>query len=354
MGIGAEPVDDNGRPVVGWDSTNHRPAVPQITSTSVDANGVVYGTLATSSGGGGSGGAVTAVSGAFVDGAIATIGTEADAAITNPASSGTLLAFIKGVLTQLGFGQKTKANSLSVTVASDQGAVSTQDTNSAAIKSDLDTLVINTADLLADGDNLPTIQTNTANIPPKGTAVMTGSTPVTIATNDTVFVELLSDTDNLATIQTNTANIPAKGANTTANSQPVNIASDQTVPVNMTKVGGSSIAPGNNALPVLSSAATGYVTAYGSNLGATVATTDYLFKWGAGGLTQVNHIMLQNNTGANIQYDLDVAANAGSPILATGQTLFIDVQTSVLHLYTAAIQNVNGAVAGNIVVRGWL
>jgi len=63
----------------------------------------------------------SAVAGAFVDGAIATLGTEGDSAITNPASSGTLLAFTKGLLTNLALGQKTKANSLPVTLASDQG-----------------------------------------------------------------------------------------------------------------------------------------------------------------------------------------------------------------------------------------
>src|SRR5579863_6331490 len=41
------------------------------------------------------------VAGALVDGADATQGTKADSAITNPASSGTLMAFIKGLLTNL-------------------------------------------------------------------------------------------------------------------------------------------------------------------------------------------------------------------------------------------------------------
>jgi hypothetical protein len=49
MSTGAEPTDDNGRPIVGWDITNHRPAVPEIDSTGIDTNGVVYGTIKTSS-----------------------------------------------------------------------------------------------------------------------------------------------------------------------------------------------------------------------------------------------------------------------------------------------------------------
>jgi hypothetical protein len=46
---------------------------------------------------------VSAQSGDFVDGAIATLGTEADAAVTNPASSATAIAALKGLLTRLGF-----------------------------------------------------------------------------------------------------------------------------------------------------------------------------------------------------------------------------------------------------------
>lgn len=48
-------------------------------------------------GGGGGGGAVT-----IADGADVALGAKADAAITNPASSGTAMAFLKGILTKLG------------------------------------------------------------------------------------------------------------------------------------------------------------------------------------------------------------------------------------------------------------
>lgn len=123
---------------------------------------------------------------------------------------------------------------------------------------------------------------------------------------------------------------------------------------NLSKVGGNSIAVGNNAVPVLNSAATGYVSAYGSNASALTSATDYAFKWGSGGSTQVNHIMLQNNTATALNWDLDVTATAGSPVLNAGATLFIDVQTTVLHLYQAGTPNVNGTSASNIVVRGWL
>lgn len=123
---------------------------------------------------------------------------------------------------------------------------------------------------------------------------------------------------------------------------------------NLSKVAGNAIAPGSNALPILNSAATGYVAAYGSNLAALVANTDYLFKWGASGLTQVNHILLFNGWTGNLLYDLDTATNAGSPYIIPGQTLILDVQTSVLHMQANGTPNVNGSAASNIIVRGWL
>lgn len=125
-----------------------------------------------------------------------------------------------------------------------------------------------------------------------------------------------------------------------------------TVPVSV--VAGTALAPGNNAMPILTSASTGYVAAWASNPAALTSSTDYSFKWGASGTTQVNHIMLQNNTAATLNWDLDVAANAGSPTLAAGQTVFLDVQTTVLHLFQAGTPNVGGSSSGNIVVRGWI
>ncbi len=82
-----------------------------------------------------------------------------------------------------------------------------------------------------------------------------------------------------------------------------------------------------------------------TNVGADTA---YTFN------TQVNHILIQNNTTANMHFDLDVASSLGSQILAPGSTFLADMQVTTLHLYTAAAQNINGTVSGNIVVRGWL
>ena len=110
----------------------------------------------------------------------------------------------------------------------------------------------------------------------------------------------------------------------------------------------------DNNVPLSTVAAQGYVAPYGSNAAVLTSSTDYAFKWGTNGNTAVNHIMLQNNTASSLNWDLDTAANAGSPVLAAGQTVFLDVQTTVLHLFQAGTPNVNGTSSGNIVVRAWL
>jgi len=110
----------------------------------------------------------------------------------------------------------------------------------------------------------------------------------------------------------------------------------------------------SNPVYTSQSLASGYVAAFGSNPAAMTANTDYQFKWGAGGTTVVNHIMIQNNTASNIQWDLDTTSNAGSPVLAPSQTIFLDVQTTVLHLLSTGTPNVNGSTGSNVVVRAWL
>ncbi len=71
--------------------------------------------------------------------------------------------------------------------------------------------------------------------PAKGTAVMTGSIPVTLATNDTIGLTLATsakqDTGNtsLASIVTNTGNIPAKGTAVMTGAMPVTLATNDTL-----------------------------------------------------------------------------------------------------------------------------
>ncbi len=110
---------------------------------------------------------------------------------------------------------------------------------------------------------------------------------------------------------------------------------------------------GNNS-PVSNVAQTGYVAPYGSNASSTGSATDTPFKWGSSGTTQVNHVMIQNNGTININWDLDVATTAGSPVLAPGQTVFLDVQTTAVHVQSASSLNINGSSSGNIVIRAWI
>ena len=67
-------------------------------------------TIANNGGGGGGGGGVVTiaaggvVSGAYLDGALVTVGTKADTAVTNPALSGSLIGLTKGILTAVNAG----------------------------------------------------------------------------------------------------------------------------------------------------------------------------------------------------------------------------------------------------------
>ena len=91
-----------------------------------------------------------------------------------------------------GNGQTTKAQSLSVTIASDQtvpvsGTISV-DTSALATAAKQDT----------GNSSLATIGTNTGRIPSQGSAAMAGSIPVTIATDDTVSAKLTQPTASSA------------------------------------------------------------------------------------------------------------------------------------------------------------
>jgi hypothetical protein len=87
---------------------------------------------------------VKAASGDFADGAITTIGTEADAAASSDTGTFTLIALFKRALQKLAsivssvanipeLGQTTKSGSVPVTLASDQGAITVTDTTGSAV-----------------------------------------------------------------------------------------------------------------------------------------------------------------------------------------------------------------------------
>jgi hypothetical protein len=63
--------------------------------------------------------------------------------------------------------------------------------------------------------------------------------------------------------------------------------------------------------------------------------------------------MIQNNSTSNVLWDLDTATTSASPIIAPGQTIFFDVQTTVVHLQSATA-NVPINAASGVVLRGWL
>lgn len=83
---------------------------------------------------------------------------------------------------------------------------------------------------------------------------------------------------------------------------------------------------------------------------ATNAGSDTAYTFSS----QVNRVIIQNNTSANVSYAFDVAASAGALVLSPGSTLVYPKKCTVLHLFTAAAQNINGTTAGNIVVLGAL
>lgn len=109
-----------------------------------------------------------------------------------------------------------------------------------------------------------------------------------------------------------------------------------------------------NSTPMQGIGQQGGVQPLSTNAAALTANTVYLFKWGPSANQQVNHLMIQNNATVSVNFELDNEVSAGSAVILPGQTLFLDIQTIVLHLLANGTPNVNGSTAGNIVVRGWL
>lgn len=109
---------------------------------------------------------------------------------------------------------------------------------------------------------------------------------------------------------------------------------------------------GNN-VPMQGIGQRGGIAPLNTNAAALTANTVYVYQWSPAG-QQVNHVMLQNNSSVNINFELDNTVSAGSPVITPGQTIFLDVQHITLQLLSSGTPNVNGTSAGNLVVRGWL
>src|SRR5579875_1245635 len=158
---------------------------------------------------------------------------------------------------------------------------------------------------------------------------------------------------NVAYDNTNELKSSLYGKNSAAGDTAVGVDSSGYVYTHQ-KLGGSDIST-SNPMPVNTVAQAGEVALYGSNASALTANTDAAIKWGASGTTAVNHILIQNNDTNNLHFHLDATATAGSPILAPGQTILLDIAgTLAVHLYSAGTPNVNGSSANNVVVTGWL
>ncbi|SRR6266704_651851 len=106
---------------------------------------------------------------------------------------------------------------------------------------------------------------------------------------------------------------------------------------------------GNNLAPVAMQdiERSGYIAAT-SPPSATNAGSDTPYTFSS----QVQRIIIQNNTSANVNFAFDVAASLGSLLLVPGAMLVYPKKCTVLHIFTAAAQNINGTTVGNIVVLG--
>lgn len=245
-------------------------------------------TPATGSGGGGGGGAVT-----VADGADVTQGTSTDA--NTVASIMGRLTKIRDLLnaTLTVGGTITEANSAAI--ATNTTGIATQATL-AQVKSDLDTLVTNTADLLADGDNLATIATNTTGA---ATAANQGTGNTSLASIKTDLDEIALDTDNLATIagaitaaimQSNTAQIA--GTTTAVNAGTVSAGTQRVVQ--------GSAATGTKSNVVSSASSVTILAANTSRKGAMVYNDS----------TAILYLDLSGGTASTSSYSVQVGAQA--------------------------------------------
>ena len=102
-------------------------------------------------------------------------------------------------------------------------------------------------------------------------------------------------------------------------------------------------------LRVVISALNGIIGPASAQPTATNAGTDTSWSFAS----QVRHILIQNNTVVTANLNFEAAATAGTIVLAPGATFIADLRVTAVHLLTTTAQNINGTVAGNIVIWGW-
>lgn len=157
----------------------------------------------------------------------------------------------------------------------------------------------------------------------------------------------LANIVTMAFDSTSKLQISLYGKQTVAGDTAVGVDSNNAVLTHQ-KLGGSDLS-NSNPMPMQWIGQSGYIAASSPPTTTNVgADTTYTFS------SQVNTVILQNNTAAVVNYAFDTAASAGSLSLAAGQTLIYSKKVTVVHLYTAAAQNINGTTAGNIVLLGEL
>jgi len=176
------------------------------------------------------------------------------------------------------------------------GHLATIDTSTAAAKTDLDTIV-----------------TNTNKIP---------SSPAT-------------EGGHLATIDTSTAAVATHLTDGTAKTKP--------------QVGGSDVSTAN-PIPT-TSGQVGPVAQWGSNPSTTNAGSETQIKFGSGGTSTVQRLIIDNESGADVRYKFDGTATANSLRLKDGIVLLIQQPCTVLHLYTAGVVNIN--LAGGVIIEAY-
>jgi cob(I)alamin adenosyltransferase len=189
MGHGSSRIDD---------SSGH-----ELTLVLISAGPPAVWGIPVSGGGGGGGGAVTAIAGAFVDGAITTIGTEADAANTNPATSGTLMSYIKGLLSKLG----SPAQDSTVTAVTTELTTMAGGKTLATLDTDLGT--INTT-LGTTNTDLGTINTSVGAVTTELTTMAGSKTLATLDTDlQTINTTLGTTNTDVAAVTTELQTIAA-------------------------------------------------------------------------------------------------------------------------------------------------
>ena len=111
-----------------------------------------------------------------------------------------------------------------------------------------------------------------------------------------------------------------------------------------------------NVLPPTGSHVGLVYPAYSGNPTATAnAAADTLFKWGTNGLTQVQHLVIQNNSGQNFFYafDQDSTASTGQIYtLVNGGIIFWDRAVTVLHNSSASSVSYGGQTG--VTIEGFL